>query len=109
MFSLCMFGDNEHVFYACSNKSCFKCEACTKLLRMTRNNDTSLRPQCTLSASHATCPKSDGGGKVISPEREPHLPDLGDSEPLSVQLDSARLSRTTAMDAIENLLSVVSA
>jgi len=66
----------EHVFYASSGKSSFPCKACTKLLWMTRNSVTPLRPQCTLSASDVTYSKLDIGKKVISPERELRLPEL---------------------------------
>lgn len=69
-------GGSEQVFYASSSKSSSPCEACTKVLWMTRNNATPLRPQCTLSASDVTYSKSDIGKKVISPERELRLREL---------------------------------
>jgi hypothetical protein len=61
--------DNDQVFFNSTGKSAFKCVACTKLLRSTRNNDTPVKLQHSFSASEAT-------KKVISPERQLNLPEL---------------------------------
>jgi hypothetical protein len=100
--------DTEQVFYTSTGKSTFQCEACTKLLCSTGNDDTPVRPQRSLSASDATCSISDGGKKIISPERELLLPELSNKESLSVQLEAVRLNGVTVKGMIENLVLMAS-
>lgn len=59
-----------------------------RTLRSTRNAETPVKPQYSLSASDAT-------KNVISPKRELDLPVLTSNESLSVKIETARLNGQT--------------
>jgi hypothetical protein len=88
------------VFFTSAGKSSFKCVACTKLIRSTRNDDTPVKPQCSFSPSDAT-------KKFIPPERELDLPELTSDESLSVQIETVQLNGQTTINLVEKLLAMV--
>jgi hypothetical protein len=66
----------------------------------TRNDDTPVKPQRSLSVSEAT-------KAVISLERPLNVPELTSNESLSVQIETVRLSGQTAISWVEKLLAMV--
>ena len=91
--------ESDQVFFTPTKKSSYKCVARTTLLRSTRNDETPVKHQRSLSASDAT-------KKVIPPERQLNLPELTSNESLTVQTETVCLSGQTTINFAEKLLAM---
>jgi hypothetical protein len=91
--------DSDQLFFTFTGKSSYKCLACTKLLRSTRNDETPVKLQHSISIGYY---------KVISPDRQLSLPELpSNGSPLHVQIETLRLNGQATINLVEKLLLVV--
>jgi len=82
-----------------TKKSSYKCVTRTKLLRSTRNDETPVKHQRSLSASDAI-------KKVTPPERQLNLPELTSNESLSVQTETVRLNGQNTINLVETPMAI---
>ena len=71
----------------------------TTLVNSTRNSETPVKHERSLSASDAI-------KKVIPPERQLNLPELTSNESFSVQTETVRLNGQTTINLVEKLLAM---
>jgi len=91
--------ESDKAFFTPTKKSSYKCVPRTKLLRSTRNNETSFKHHRSLSASDAI-------KKVTPARRQLNLPELTSNESLSVQTETVRLNGQTTINLVEKLLAM---
>jgi len=119
--------ESDQVFFTPTKKFSHKCVARTKLpplsatppithtisnanskwvtlnaatcIRPTRNAETPVKHQRSLSASDAI-------KKVILPERQLNLPELASNESLTVQTETVRLNGQNTINSVEKLLAM---
>jgi hypothetical protein len=92
--------DTEHTFYMAEDKSTLKCAQCVKVLWSSRDENNPIGSIRSTSASELL-------KKLLSPERELVLPDLKDSDSLSVQIETVRLNGINTTNLVENLIQKV--
>jgi hypothetical protein len=92
--------DTEYTFYMAEGESTFKCAECVKVLRSSRDENTPIRSMRSASTSELH-------KKLLSPGREVLLPNLKDSDSLSVQIKTVRLNGVNTTNLVENLVEMV--
>jgi hypothetical protein len=89
----------DRAFFTPNKKSSYKCVVRTTLLIYTRNDETPVKHDRSLSASDAI-------KNVIPLERQLNLPELTSNESPSVQTETVRLNGQTTINLVEKLLAM---